>query len=73
LKKIIQMIRTIITADGNDLTLKLPDNFLGKEVEIIAFVIEDTQMETTNSLKEFSVIELDTRNFKFDREEANER
>jgi|GEM_PF-6003642 len=67
------MIRTIITADDNNLTLKLSNNFLGKQVEIIAFVIEDTDMKPINSRKEFDMIELDTHNFKFNRNEANER
>ena len=49
------MIRTIITADDNNLTLKLPNNFLGKQVEIIAFVIEDTDMKPINSRKEFDM------------------
>ncbi|MBK8705375.1 MAG: hypothetical protein IPN33_18595 [Saprospiraceae bacterium] len=35
------MIRTILTADRNNLMLTLPDDFLGKQIEIIAFVIEE--------------------------------
>ena len=42
-------------------------------MEIIAFVIEDTDMKPINSRKEFDMIELDTHNFKFNRNEANER
>ena len=69
------MIRTIITADRNSLTLQLPDDFLGKQVEVIAFVIEEakTNAEGIKKTKSFSAIELDTRGFKFNREEANDR
>jgi hypothetical protein len=69
------MIRTILTASRNDLTLNLPDDFLGKEIEVIAFVIEEVKTKTTKlkGIKTFSAIQLDTRSFKFNREEANER
>jgi len=69
------MIRTIITVEDNKLTLTLPDHFLGKEIEVIAFVIEEAKDKTTNfkKAKTFTAIQLDTRGFKFNRNEANER
>lgn len=68
------MIRTIITADKSDYTLFLPDDFLGKKVEVLAFVVEEPIGNPAESRphKSFSAISLDTRGFKFDREEANE-
>jgi hypothetical protein len=33
------MIRTIITADRTNFMLTLPDDFLGKQIEVIAFGI----------------------------------
>ncbi|MCD4664482.1 MAG: hypothetical protein K8R68_04360 [Bacteroidales bacterium] len=36
------MIRTILTADKNTLTLKIPDKYIGKLIEIIAFTIDET-------------------------------
>ncbi len=69
------MIRTIVKADRNDFTLQLPDEFLGKEIEIIAFVIEEVKTKAKNfkKSKSFSAIQLDTRGYKFNRDEANER
>ncbi|GJM33663.1 MAG: hypothetical protein DHS20C18_26640 [Saprospiraceae bacterium] len=69
------MIRTIITVDKNNLTLQLPDDFLGKQVEVIAFIIEETKAKVTNlsKSKTFSAIKLDTNGFKFNRDDANER
>ncbi|MEM6964216.1 MAG: hypothetical protein AAF573_05575 [Bacteroidota bacterium] len=69
------MIRTIITADNNHLTLSLPDNFLGKKIEVIAFIIEEP---TQKSSKEVSFTVLDVPNelksdYQFNRDEANER
>lgn len=68
------MVRTIITADTSNYTLSLPDNFLGKQVEVLAFVVEETTKEVadTHHRKTFSAVDLDTEGFKFKREEANE-
>jgi len=69
------MIRTIVTVDNNNLTLVLPDDYLGKQIEVIAFVIDEAKEKVENSgrSKTFNAIRLDTRGFKFNREEANAR
>jgi hypothetical protein len=71
----MDMIRRIVTTDNNLLTLPLPDNYVGKQVEVIAFVIDDTIADVAKAKKEvtFDAIKLDTRGFKFNRDEANER
>lgn len=69
------MIRTVITADKNVLTLPLPEDYVGKQVEVIAFTL-DEGAEKPNLKKKhvtFDAVKLDTREFKFNREEANER
>ena len=68
------MIRTIITVDKNDYTLSLPDDFLGKQVEVLAFVVEEVPKNEAEAHhhKTFSALSLDTRGFTFNREEANE-
>lgn len=35
------MIRTILKANKNDLTITLPDNLVGKLIEVIAFEIKE--------------------------------
>ena len=69
------MLRTIITLDKNNLTLLLPDDFLGKQIEVIAFVVDEAKAKaaTFTKTKTFSAIQLDTRGYKFNRDEANER
>jgi len=69
------MIRTIITVDKNNLILLLPDDFLGKQIEIIAFIVDEAKNQAAQfkKSKTFSSIQLDTRGYKFNREEANER
>ncbi|MFK7933754.1 MAG: hypothetical protein AB8G22_09600 [Saprospiraceae bacterium] len=69
------MIRTILIAEKSNLLLQLPDNFIGQQIEVIAFVVKEAQEKAKSfqKRKTFSAIELDTRNFKFNRDEANER
>ncbi|MBD1394769.1 hypothetical protein [Mucilaginibacter glaciei] len=37
------MIRTILKSDQNNLTISLPDDLVGKLIEVIAFEIEDVK------------------------------
>lgn len=69
------MIRTVFKADKNIVTLPLPDNFIGKQVEVIAFTVDEGKQAIENKKKEvsFNAVKLDTRGFKFNRDEANER
>lgn len=59
------MIQTIVTTDSKSLTIELPDDFLGKKVEIIAFVLDDEQPLTQK--RTFNSIEIDTKGFIFNR------
>jgi hypothetical protein len=76
------MIRTILKSNKNSLTLQLPDDLVGKMIEVIAFSIEDTNttikdstpIETRvtafkNKIKEYS---FNSGGYKFDRDEAND-
>jgi len=69
------MIRTVITADKNVLTLPLPEDYVGKQVEVIAFTLDEGAQKQQLKKKHvtFDAVKLDTRGFKFNREEANER
>ena len=70
------MIRTVITHDKNFLSLNIPDKYIGKKLEVIAFAVDETSEDviyTTKSRKNFSAIKLNTKGFKFSRDEANER
>ena len=70
------MIRTIITPDKNFLSFNIPDKYIGKKLEVIAFAVDEPSGDviyTTKSNKSFSAIKLSTKGFKFNRDEANER
>ncbi|WP_421949492.1 hypothetical protein [Phaeodactylibacter xiamenensis] len=69
------MIRTIVTAQGNQLTLTLPDDFLGKEIEVIAFVIDEAIQKSEKEVS-FTVLNVTNEqkfNYRFNRDQANER
>jgi len=71
----IIMIRTIITADRNNLILTLPDDFLGKQIEVIAFVIEEAIQKPRGKVP-FTVLDVPDElkmKYRFSRDEANER
>jgi len=70
------MIRTIITVEDNKLTLTLPDHFLGKEIEVIAFVIEEATQKSEKKKVSFTVLDVPDelqKNYRFNKDEANER
>lgn len=71
------MVRTIIIPDKStiNVSLSIPENYIGKEMEIIAFSKEEGIEETYKSEKKvsFDALSIDTRSFKFNRDEANGR
>lgn len=70
------MYREIITSADKKQTIELPDDFVGKKVEIIAFPVEEAkshQDKTKIAFKFWRSHSIDMSDFKFDRDEANER
>ncbi len=71
------MIRTVITPDQNvvHLSFTIPESYIGKEVEVIAFRTDEGAARNVSTEKHvtFNALSLDTRNFKFNRDEANRR
>ena len=74
------MVRTILKPEKNSLTIKLPDNFVGKVIEVIAFEIDqvDNEIAAVEKKKRIEDIDkalnkhrVDLTNFKFNRDEAN--
>lgn len=75
------MFRQIITPESKaDLIIHLPNEFIGKKIEVEANEMKDTSKKKKDRRKElkesfdfFSTISIDMSSFKFSREEANER
>ncbi len=68
------MVRTIVTPDKASILLDIPENYVGKEIEVIAFEKNESENETTANKKTvtFNAVSIDTRGYKFNRDDANE-
>lgn len=68
------MIRTVVTANKNVLTLFIPNNYVGKQVEIIAFTVDELmQNQELKKIKTFTTVNVNAEGYKFNREELHER
>jgi hypothetical protein len=71
------MIQTVIVPDSQvvNLSLTIPESYVGKELEIIAFARNEgwQNKELPKKFNSFDSIKIDTSNFQFNRDEANER
>ena len=75
------MYRKIFKAESKqDLLVELPGEYLNKQIEVIAFQLGDDDITTAEekgdldeAMKFFDSIHADMSNFKFNRDEANER
>lgn len=71
----------ITPGNKSELLIQLPETFINKDVEVLAFEIPEPQIANGNdrqlALKDtfdfFDSISVDTSDFKFNRDEANER
>ena len=70
----MESIREIVVPKNNKIELTVPDNFIGKKIEVIAFQLEDSSLKTENkSRQSFTVANVKVEGYKFNREEVNER
>jgi len=68
------MIRETLIPEKNEIKISLPDNYIGKKVELIAFINDEIEINLKNKSKRPStVMNVKVDNYKFNREEANER
>lgn len=72
------MIRTVVTANNNFINLPIPEQYIGKKIEVIAFAIDEPVPSediifSDKRKKTFDAIKLNTKGFKFNRDEANQR
>lgn len=71
------MIRTTIIPEQTlvNVSFSVPENYIGKEMEVIAFTMMEG-LENKDAISKnatFSALSIDTKGFKFNRDEANER
>lgn len=69
----VESVREIIIPERNKIELTIPDNFIGKRIEIIAFEMDQRGDSNILKRKTFDAIKINLSGYKFNREEANER
>jgi hypothetical protein len=69
----MESIREIVVPENNKIELTIPDNFIGKRIEVLAIELEEKEEKDNLKKKTFDAIQLDLSEYKFNREEANER
>jgi len=69
------VIRTIITPKDKTISFDIPKKYIGKQIEVIAFSTDEEMVDEDSVQKKvsFTALAMDTRNYKFNRDEANER
>jgi hypothetical protein len=72
----MEQVRKIIVPTSTSYVLTLPDEMVGKQVEVIAFEVgPKIPLETENRMKKINDsllnLKVDLTNWKFDRNEAN--
>ena len=68
------MIRTVLVPQNESFVFPIPAEYIGKELEIIVFPKDEIISKSLISKKvSFNAISIDTRQYKFSREEANAR
>ena len=69
------MIRALLTPNSETISFTIPEYYIGKELEVIAFSKNEGFESKEFSKKQvtFNALSIDTKIFKFSRDEANER
>lgn len=69
------MIRTIVTPQQQTISFTIPKDYVGKEIEVIAFAKGEgiTKEQPAKKKATFTALSIDTKGYKFNRDEANER
>ena len=70
---VMESIREIVVPENNKIELTVPDHFIGKRIEVLAFEMEEKEDSGHLEKKTFDALKLDLSGYKFNREEANER
>ncbi|MDR2476107.1 MAG: hypothetical protein LBD45_09665 [Bacteroidales bacterium] len=68
------MIRTVFIPEAEEFVFSIPKEYVGKKVEVIAFVVDETNQNLHAKEVTFTDFGLNLpKDWKFDREEANAR
>jgi hypothetical protein len=68
------MVRTTLIPQNKTVSFNIPENYVGKELTVIAFSNDEGLINIQKDKKvSFIALEIDTKGFKLNRDEGNER
>ena len=67
------MIRTTLIPDKQSISFDIPSDYIGKQIEIIAFALDEGLPTLDKKKATFNALSIDTLDFRCNRDEANER
>ncbi len=69
------MVRTIVIPHDQTISFDIPEDYIGKQIEVIAFAKDESITKQKPSVKKvsFTVLYVTDQHYKFNREEADER
>jgi len=69
------MVRTLLIPEKKTISFDVPEEYIGKQIEVIAFAQNEgiAKIQSTKKTTTFTVLHSDAKNYTFNREEANER
>ena len=68
------MVRTRLIPANTDIHLTIPVSYVGKEVEVMLYIKDEGLQNAKDEKKtSFTVLHVDNKNYRFNRDEANER
>lgn len=69
------MVRTLVRPSKNTISFNIPEDYIGKQIEVIAFAKDEgiEKERQVNKAVSFTVLKTNVKGYKFNREEANER
>jgi hypothetical protein len=68
------MVRTVVIPDKTTFPVTIPENYIGRNVEIILFAVDEATQGIKKVVKRaYNAAKLDLTIYKFDRDEANQR
>ena len=71
----MEAIREMVYSDSEKLSIKIPKEFIRKRLEVLVFPIMDNPIASPSGDRkfQFNAVRIETKGFKFDRDELHER
>ena len=69
----MEAIREMVYSESETLTIKIPEKFRRKRLEVLVLPVASPNVESIGRKLDFNAVQIETKGFKFDRDELHER